>query len=124
MAAHSLEELHSLYAARMTGGDLDGLVDLYEDVATFNGGQAGQLHGSAAIREHLCAMLAKHPTLELTTRAVVTAAGVALLASDWRFTVRTDDGEQRDTTGTSVEVARRQADGTWRYLIDEPAFLE
>jgi ketosteroid isomerase-like protein len=57
-------------------------------------------------------------------RAVVTSGDIALLASDWRITTTTDDGEQVVSSGTSVEVARRQGNGTWRYVIDEPTFLE
>lgn len=123
MAAHSPEELHTLYAARVASGDLDGLVELYEDVAAFNGGPDGLLRGPAAIREHLGAVLARQPAFDLRTRSVVTAGDIALLACDWRLAAKADDGTQVERSGISVEVARRQEDGTWRYIIDEPSFL-
>ena len=112
----SPEELHPLYAELVMRGDLDGLVDLYEDGAVFKGGQT--------IRDQLGAWLARRPTFVTHTRAVVTSGDIALLASDWRITTTADDGEHVVSSGTSVEVARRQGDGTWRYVIDEPTFLE
>lgn len=123
MPAHTPEELHSHYAAMVTAGDLDGLLRLYEQDATFNGGSAGLVRGRAAIGERLGGFVAQRPTFELRTRAVVQAGEIALLASDWHFITTTEDGEKVDREGTSVEVARRQPDRTWLYLIDEPSFL-
>jgi hypothetical protein len=31
--------------------------------------------------------------------------------------------ERADGGGATVEVARRQADGSWRWVIDQPAVL-
>ncbi|WP_439677896.1 YybH family protein [Embleya sp. MST-111070] len=122
MTALSPEELNSLYEARVREGDLDGLVRLYEDEATF-GGPSGLDRGVDAIRESLARMLAMKPGFTVRSRRLVTAGGLALMAGDWHFTGVTADGESIDSTGTSVEVARQQPDGTWRYVIDEPAFL-
>ncbi len=44
----------------------------------------------------------------------------ALLVADWRFHGTAADGSDVATSGTSIEVARRQPDGNWRYLIDLP----
>ncbi len=34
------------------------------------------------------------------------------------------DGEQLRQAGTATDAMRRQADGTWRYVIDNPAGIE
>jgi len=60
------------------------------------------------------------PTIQLTTRRVVQAGDTALLGADWRFHGTAADGSDVATSGTSIEVARRQPDGNWRYLIDLP----
>ncbi|MFB4318140.1 YybH family protein [Actinomadura sp. 21ATH] len=117
------EELHRLMAARFTDGDLAGVMSLYEDGATYDAGRRGRLQGIDAIREHYRRLLALNLALELRTRKVVAMGEIALLACDWRLRGTGDDGKRVDRNGTAVEVARRQADGTWRYLIDEPAFL-
>src|SRR5438874_2071849 len=48
------------------------------------------------------------------------AADPALLVADWRFHGTAADGSDVATSGTNIEVARRQPDGNWRYLIDLP----
>lgn len=43
---------------------------------------------------------------------------IALLLSQWSVTGNTADGTQLSITHRGVEVTRRQADGTWKYVID------
>jgi ketosteroid isomerase-like protein len=45
---------------------------------------------------------------------------LALTTGKWRLQGTGADGKPVDMTGQSVEVARRQADGSWRYVIDAP----
>lgn len=45
------------------------------------------------------------------------------MASDWHFVGVVPDRDRVERSGTSVEVARRGADGRWRFIIDEAAFL-
>jgi ketosteroid isomerase-like protein len=123
MTADRPEKLHELLAARVSSGDLAGIMDLYEEDATYDGGRAGRLAGLDAIGDYFRGMLGLHPTLELRTRKVISTGKIALLACDWRLCVSPGSGELTERTGTSVEVARRQPDGTWRYVIDEPTFL-
>jgi ketosteroid isomerase-like protein len=61
----------------------------------------------------------KEPELKLTPRKVLQAGDVALVVSDWTFSGKGPDGIL-SVSGTSTDVMRRQADGTWRYLIDNP----
>lgn len=49
------------------------------------------------------------------------AGDVALLSNRWHMTLGPSDGERAGLEGTSTEVARRQPDGSWRYVIDDPA---
>jgi ketosteroid isomerase-like protein len=60
------------------------------------------------------------PTIQLTTRKVVHVEDTALLVADWGFHGTAADGCDVSTSGSSIEVARRQPDGSWRYLIDLP----
>jgi len=55
--------------------------------------------------------------VNLVTRFVVVADDVALLSNDW-----TMEGDGWSAAATTAEVARRQADGSWRYVIDNPFF--
>jgi ketosteroid isomerase-like protein len=60
------------------------------------------------------------PTIQLTTRKVVQVEDTALLLGDWRFQGTAADGYAVSTSGSSIEVARRQPDGSWCYRIDLP----
>lgn len=46
---------------------------------------------------------------------------LALLSIAYRLTDgRAHDGSPVDSSGVTVELVRRQKDGTWKYLIDLP----
>ena len=118
-SAASPEDLHKLFEQALNSGDLDALVTLY----AFDGflvARSGPVRGISAIRKAIAEYVAMKPTIQLTTRRVVQAGDAALLVADWRFHGTAADGGDVATSGTSIEVARRQPDGSWCYLIDLP----
>jgi ketosteroid isomerase-like protein len=83
--------------------------------------QPGSLaHGSAAVRESLAAFVAMKGTLDLKVTRVLEAGGLALVAAVWSFTGTGSDGKPVTLTGRNGDVLRRQADGSWRFVIDNP----
>lgn len=56
-------------------------------------------------------MLDLRQPLEVRPRHAYEVGDLALLIVDWRL---------GDVTGTATDVARRGADGRWRYVIDNP----
>ena len=115
----SPEDLHKLFEQALNSGDIDGLVNLYA-VDGFLMGRSGPARGIGAIRKALAEYVAMKPTIQLMTRTVVQAGDTALLMADWQFHGTTSDGGIVSTSGTSIEVARLQSDGSWRYFIDLP----
>jgi enoyl-CoA hydratase len=114
-------QLGRLFAACANAGDLEGMLALYEDDATFVGPDGGSASGRDAIRERLEGLLAMSPKITATSSQVVMAGEVALMSGRWRMTLGASDGETAGFDGASTEVARRQPDGGWLYLIDNPA---
>jgi hypothetical protein len=54
--------------------------------------------------------------MELETRTLLeSGVGLAMLHASW--TIR---GNRSERVGMSTEVVRRQLDGTWLFVIDEP----
>jgi ketosteroid isomerase-like protein len=49
---------------------------------------------------------------------------IALISANWKLKGTGPDGKPVEMTGTSVEVARKQADGSWLFAIDTPWGLE
>jgi ketosteroid isomerase-like protein len=59
-------------------------------------------------------------TLDLKVTRVLEAGGLALVAGVWSFTGTGPDGAPVRLTGHNADVLRRQGDGSWRFVIDNP----
>ena len=118
--ADSPEKLHQLFVQALNARDLDALTSLYSDDACLSPAAGDTACGLSQVRTLLASYCAMKPVIQLTTRNIIAAGDTALLMSDWRMTAIAPDGSAVESAGTSVEVARRQADGSWRYLIDLP----
>jgi enoyl-CoA hydratase len=120
MSARNPEDLQHLFAKRANAGDLDGLIALYEDGAAFVDPDGTDATGDDSIRDRLEELLAMAPQITPTDSRAVMAGDVALLSNCWRMTLGPGDDDGAGLEGTSTEVARRQPDGSWRYVIDDP----
>ena len=60
------------------------------------------------------------PTLQLGALNVVLAGDIALSIANWTMTGTAPDGSPVKMQGTTSDVLRRQADGTWLFVIDNP----
>jgi ketosteroid isomerase-like protein len=109
-------ELHSQVQTAFNAADVDALVALYEPDARMFRDDGTVAEGVDAIREVWAGLIALGGSLAMTTRHAVEADEIALLSNSWTFTM---DGAEVASSITS-EVARRQPDGTWRYVIDNP----
>jgi uncharacterized protein (TIGR02246 family) len=112
--------LASRFAAHVNAKDLEGAIGLYEHSAIFVGPDGAQANGHEAIRRTLEAMIAAQPRItNVEPGSAVVADDLAMMSSRWRITFGAfPDAPAVD--GSSTEVARRQADGSWLYAIDWP----
>lgn len=112
--------IHSLFLDAFNAGDIDSLVALYESNAVLV--VAGQpVVGQNLIRAAYDRLLARRPRMTLTTRSVLLFDdSLALLHGDWVLERAPADATGQTTRGLSTEVVRRQADGSWRFVIDNP----
>ncbi len=104
----------------MNTGNLNALVALYEPGASFATEPGKFVSGSAAVREALKGFLALKPKITFNVRRVISSGDVALVHADWNITGTGPDGKPVKMEGRSAEVVRRQRDGTWLFLIDNP----
>jgi len=101
-------------------GDLDALLTLYESDAAF-ATQPGRLaRGVSGVRESLAAFTGMKGTLDLKVTRVLEAGGLALVTGVWSFAGTGPDGQPVELTGHNADVLRRQSDGSWRFVIDNP----
>ncbi len=68
----------------------------------------------------LAAFIAMKGTLDLNVTRVLEADDLALVVGVWSFTGTGPDGEPVKLTGHNADVLRRQSDGSWRFVIDNP----
>jgi uncharacterized protein (TIGR02246 family) len=109
-----------LWAESFVAGDLDALVALYEPDAILVAQPGEVLTGIEAIREALSAFLATRPTFNLEVRTVLQTGDIALSFADWSLRGTGPEGEAIEMAAQTSDVLRRQADGTWRFAIDNP----
>lgn len=115
------EDADRLFAERMNAGDVEGLVALYEPAGVLVREDGTPVVGPAALRDELGGILALRPRITMrVTRVVSSGDDLALLYNDWSLTATAPDGSAVALEGRASELVRRQADGTWRYAIDDP----
>ncbi len=122
MPANRPEDCDLNLAKAIMSGDLESAVALYEDNATFVTGPDSVANGIDQIREVMKGMLAEKPRLSLEVPRVVLSSdgNLAVLFSKWTSTVTGADGAEKSDSGNGREVVRKQADGTWKFIIDCP----
>lgn len=122
MAARTSIEVDQLFAKALEAGDLEAIVALYEPQAVVPG-QSGQppAVGPDQIREAMRPFIELKPTnVVLAATVVAELDGVAILYDDWRGTGHAPDGSEAPLEGKAIEVVRRQADGSWKFIFDDP----
>jgi uncharacterized protein (TIGR02246 family) len=118
MPASTPEQIHRLFEEAFNAGDLDALMELYESEAALIAQPGSVAHGDEQARAALQGFLALKGRITLDTKLVVTVGEVAYLVNRWSLTGTGPDGNPVVLGATTAEVARRQADGAWRYVID------
>ena len=118
--AVSPQQVLERFAEHLNGGDLEALVGLYEPDAAFVAEPGVLLEGLDAIRGALESFLALNPTITGEIQGVVETGGVALVVNRWRMEGTGPEGARVEMSGVSADVVRRQPDGSWRVLIDDP----
>jgi ketosteroid isomerase-like protein len=110
------EAVHAAVETAFNAGDVDALMGLYEPDARMVRDDASVAVGLDEIRAVWADPVALGGRVHVVTRYAVESGGIALLSNDWTLEL---EGTAA-ASGTTAEVARRQDDGTWRYVIDNP----
>jgi ketosteroid isomerase-like protein len=105
--AHDPQDLERLLVARQRAGDVDGMAALYEPQALLNSGGGKLSLGRDAIRKVLADLSATGLRFQAGQQQPAMVCGDLALTS-----THLPDGT------VTAEVARRQPDGTWLWVID------
>lgn len=101
-------------------GDIDTVMTTYEPGAVVVGQPDTPTSGDAQLRAMFASFVATKAKFVLGKHDVVQAGDLALHITDWRMTGEAPDGSAMTGRGLSVAVLRRQRDGSWAMVIDNP----
>jgi uncharacterized protein (TIGR02246 family) len=104
----------------INSGDLESLMPLYESDAAFASEPGSLDHGAPGISQALTGFISMHGELDLEVTRVLEVDDLALVTGVWSFNGTGPDGEPVQLAARNADVLRRQSDGTWRFVIDNP----
>ena len=116
------DDLHATFAAAFKAGDVDSIVDLYEAGAVQVQPDGTLATGRDNLAESFKHLLAAGLTMQGAPQKAVIAGDLALTSTHYEFPSKGPDGSATVTHVATAEISRRQADGSWRLVIDSPAF--
>jgi ketosteroid isomerase-like protein len=114
MPASTPQEIRLLFERAFNARDIEARLALYEPGAVLvTGGKP--VTGHDCIRDAFQVFLSSGARMKLDTRALIESGeGLAVLHGAWSL------GPPSATQGLSTEVVRRQPDGSWMFVIDNP----
>jgi len=107
------EDLTRLFVERANERDAAGVAELYEEQAVMAYPPGKVTEGRDAIRALWEKVLANGPRFEQELPLPTLISGDIALTST----------PPKDGAGARAQVARRQSDGTWLRLLDQPEFV-
>jgi ketosteroid isomerase-like protein len=106
--ARDPQDLERLLVSRQRAGDVEGMLALFDRHAVIDSGDGQLTIGRDAIREFYTKLEATGHKFEFGDQRPAIVSGDLALTS-----TRLSDGS------VTAEVARRQGDGTWLWVIDK-----
>ena len=120
MPTETPEQVLEAVVEGINTGNFETLMALYEPEAAF-ATQPGRLAlGLGGIRDALGGLVAMNGKLDLEVSRVLEVGDLALVVGDWSFTGTGPRSEPVKLAAKNADVLRRQADGSWRFVIDNP----
>jgi uncharacterized protein (TIGR02246 family) len=114
-----LSTIHAMTAA-FHKGDIDGIMRTYEPGAVVVGEPGAPVSGTPALRAMFAGFIAARVHFSFLGHQVLQADDIALHLTPWSMTGVAPDGAEMTASGLSVAVLRRQPDGSWLMVIDDP----
>ena len=113
MQARRPEELPLVFQHHLNAGDVPGLMAGYYAPEVTYAPVPGVILAGPDVEPAIARLVALGMPIEVTVRHVLENGDTALIVLDWQI-------PKAALSGTATDVARRQPDGTWKCVIDNP----
>jgi ketosteroid isomerase-like protein len=100
--------------------DMARVMASYEDVATVVFEPGSPVNDRAVLEQMFDGMAGVNPVFSYAGHEVIVSGDTAMHIAPWSMTGVMPDGQKIQQSGLSVAVLRRQADGGWKMVIDNP----
>ena len=114
MSARSPEQICRLFQQFMAEGDVESLLNLYEPEAVILSRTREAQRGRLGLRQQLAPKAAAKINFTFRIDPVIQSGDIVLMHPYWTASKPEPIAEH------AVEVARRQPDGSWRWVIGDP----
>ena len=108
------------YVEKFNAGDISSLINMYEIDACFVSQEGEVIKGTENIRQSLQRFINMNSKIQSKVDGVIETSDIALVNTEWSFNGTGPDGKAVTITGKATDVLRRQSDGCWHILIDNP----
>jgi ketosteroid isomerase-like protein len=114
MPAQSPEQICQLFRHHMAEGDIEALLSIYDPEAVFLNRSGEVKQGRQGLREELAPFASAKAIFDFSIKQIVQSGDIALMHTLWTVS------SPETISVYAIEVARRQPDGAWRWLIGDP----
>jgi ketosteroid isomerase-like protein len=113
MPANDPAEICQLFQRYMRQGDMESVLSLYDKEIVFINEAGQEISGIEALKEELAPFVSRKAVFDFSVKKIVQKGEIALMHTVWTIS-------PQQISLYAIEIARRQADGTWRWLIGDP----
>jgi uncharacterized protein (TIGR02246 family) len=106
--------------AAVASGNIDAILTTYDANAAMVAQPGLTVAGTAALREVFKQFTAINPKITVVKQDLVQSGDTALHTYTWTLSGKTPDGHPIEQSGYSLIVLRKQKDGKWLIVIDNP----
>ncbi|GAA1956500.1 YybH family protein [Kitasatospora viridis] len=120
MPATTPAQLPVLFQDALNAADLDAVLLLFAPGAAMRTVTGEYLTTPEALRTEIAGLIAARGRLTNVSRHTLPGGDAALLVTDWTMELDAPDGTRAASSGTTANIARRDALGSWRFALLNP----
>jgi ketosteroid isomerase-like protein len=95
-------------------------LDCFDDEAIYVTGIGTFVKGKENIRKALEQVCGLKPDLQAQRSTGFTVDNITAWVDEWTMKATLPDGTKLDMKGTSSDILKKQPNGNWAYLVDNP----